>query len=151
MRYAAEPFARWHVEAAPLFRAHWQMVGRDKDLVRLDMDLPRWVRLDGEGLVTSFTARIGEKLCGYAMYLTAPSLNYRGHVFAYCHAIYIDPPELEGFLALRFPRFIEFCDARLKERGCTKAVMHMKLTHNFLRMLEPMGYEAAELIAERVL
>lgn len=151
MRFALEPFEKWHEEAAPLFRAHWDLVGRHKDLIRLDVDVERWLKLEREGLVVAFSARIGWKLEGYALYLTTPSLNYRGHVFAYCHAIYIEPRELGGFKALRFRRFISFCDAELRRRRCTKAIMHMKLDHNFLKMIEPLGYEWSEIMAERVL
>jgi hypothetical protein len=151
MRFAVETFEKWHEEAAPLFRAHWELVGRHKDLVPLEVDVKRWIRIEREGLVAAFSARIGWKLEGYALYLTSPSLNYRDRVFGYCHAIYIDPAQLVGFRARRFRRFIEFCDAELKRRGCVKSVMHMKLSHNFMRMIAPLGYEQSELLAERVL
>lgn len=151
MRFSAEPFERWHEEAAPLFRAHWDMVGRHKELAPLDLDVNRWVRFEREGLIAAFTARTGWKLDGYALYLTAPSLNYRNTVFAYCHAIYIEPHLLTGLKAIRFARLINFCDADLKKRGAVKTIMHMKLTHNFMPMLERLGYEASEMLAEKVL
>lgn len=151
MRFAVETFASWHEEAAPLFRAHWELVGRHRDLMPLKIDVARWLRIEREGLALGFSARIGWRLKGYAMYLLNPSLNYMGCTVGYCHAIYVDPAELAGMKARRFQRFIDFCDAELKRRGCVKAVMHMKLTHNFLRMIAPLGYEQSEILAERVL
>lgn len=151
MMFALEPFEAWHAEAAPLFRAHWELVGRHKDLLPLKMDVQRWIRYERAGQVTAFSAREDGRLVGYALYLTTPSLNYAGTIAAYCHAIYIDPAELAGLAAIQFRNFIEFCDAELKRAGCVKSVMHIKLSHNFLRMLEPIGYEAAEILAERVL
>jgi hypothetical protein len=44
MRFQAEPFERWHGEAAQLFREHWELVGRHKELVPLEVDVERWVR-----------------------------------------------------------------------------------------------------------
>jgi hypothetical protein len=114
MRFQAEAFERWHREAAPMFRAHWELVGRHKDLVPLEVDVERWVASERAGLIAAFTARTQWRLDGYALYLTAPSLNYKGRVFAYCHAIYIEPRELAGLKAIRFARFIDFCDAELK-------------------------------------
>lgn len=151
MRFALEAFASWHQEAAPLFAAHWQLVGRHKDLIKLELDVARWLKLEREGIVVAFSARAGWKLIGYALYLATPSLNYLGHTFAYCHAIYIEPAELAGFKALRLRRFIDFCDAEFRRRGCTKSIVHMKMTHNFLKMIEPLGYEGSEILAERVL
>jgi hypothetical protein len=151
MRFAAEPFERWHAEAAPMFRAHWELVGRHKEEIPLEVDVERWVKSERAGLVAAFSARTQWRLDGYALYLTAPSLNYRGRVFAYCHAIYIEPRELVGLKGVRFARFIQFCDAELKQRGCVKSTMHYKLTHNFMPMLKRLGYEEAEGLADKVL
>lgn len=151
MRFALEPFERWHEEAAPLFRAHWELVGRHKDLLPLNVDVARWIRIEREGMVAAFSARIGWQLEGYALYLTSPSLNYAGTVAAYCHAIYVSPREIAGMKIFRLRRFVDFCDAELKRRGCVKSVMHMKLTHDFLPLLAPLGYEWSEKLAERVL
>jgi hypothetical protein len=52
---------------------------------------------------------------------------------------------------MRFLRFIDFCDAELKARGCVKSIMHMKLTHDFGRMLARLGYEESERLWEKVL
>jgi hypothetical protein len=151
MRFAVEPFERWHQEAAPLFRAHWEMVGRHKKEIPLNVDVERWIRYERQGLITAFSARTGWKLNGYALYLTAPSLNYKDTVAAYCHAIYIEPHLLTGFKAIRFARLINFCDAELKKLGAVKSVMHVKMTHNFMPMLTRLGYEASEQLAERLL
>jgi hypothetical protein len=151
MRFAAEPFERWHKEAAPMFRAHWELVGRHKEEIPLEVDVERWVKSERAGLVAAFSARTQWRLDGYALYLTAPSLNYRGRVFAYCHAIYIEPRELAGLKGVRFARFIQFCDAELKKRGCVKSIMHMKLAHDFGRLVARLGYEESERLWEKVL
>jgi len=151
VRFQQEPFARWYPEAAALWRAHWELVGRHRDRIPLDVDVERWVNLEKVGAVLCFTARTGERLNGYAAYLTTTGLNYKSTRSAYCHAIYIDPRELTGLKAVRFARFINFCDAELKKRGCVKTTMHMKLTHDFGRMVARLGYEEAERLWERLL
>jgi hypothetical protein len=151
MRFQQEPFERWHEEAASMFRAHWELVGRHKEEIPLEVDVTRWIASERVGLITCFTARTQWRLDGYALYLTAPSLNYKGRVFAYCHAIYIEPRELAGLKAVRFARFIDHCDAELKKRGCVKAIMHMKLAHDFGRVLARLGYEESERLWERLL
>lgn len=152
MDFAREPFERWHAEAATLFRAHWDLVGRHKELLPLNLDLERWIRYERAGQVTAFTARENGFLVGYAVYLTTPSLNYAGTVAAYCHMIYIDPEGLELlYHSMQFRQFIEFCDAELKRQGCVKSVMHIKRSHDFYPMIAPLGYEDAERLVERVL
>jgi hypothetical protein len=150
MRFQAEPFERWHKEAAPMFRAHWELVGRHKEEIPLEVDVERWVKSERAGLVAAFTARTQWRLDGYALYLTAPSLNYRGRVFAYCHAIYIEPRELEGLKACA-SRASSSSATPSSRRGCVKSVMHMKLAHDFGRMVARLGYEESERLWEKVL
>jgi hypothetical protein len=150
MRFQAEPFERWHGEAAPLFRAHWELVGRHKELSR-SRSTSSAGSSERAGLITALHrahAVAPRRLC---------AVPHRAEPELQGPRVRVLPRDLHraararGLKAVRFARFIELLRRRAEAKGCVKSVMHMKLTHDFGRMLARLGYEESERLWEKVL
>ncbi len=139
IRIAAEPFSRWHAEAAPLFRAHWEEVGTFKDAIALDVDATGIVALERAGMWRAWTVRADAALIGYCCVFVAPSLHYRTHHFAMVDVIYLDPAYRRGRTGLLLIRMMEAGVADV-----SKIIFHVKIEHDFGRLLARCGYVCTE-------
>ncbi len=155
IRIAAEPFSRWHVEAAPLFRAHWEEVGTWKEAIALDVDAEKILTLEKAGMWHAWTVRdtLAEipglkqgTLIGYCCVLIAPHVHYRMHAFAYVDVIYLVPERRRGTSALRL---IQAMEAGLPR--ASKIIFHVKVDHDFGALLLRRGYVCTEKNYEKLL
>lgn len=151
MRFTEEPARALIDEGGELFRAHWQLIGRHREQHPLAPDFNRWLEAEKKGLLACFGARIGWALKGYAVFIVQRHWDYPSIVEAKNRVIYIDPAELRGLEILRFKRFLEYCDGKLKERGVNLVIHHVKYTHDFSPLLKRLGYEDSEKSLEKML
>jgi hypothetical protein len=152
MRFAVEPFAAWYPGSAiPLFYAHWKLIGRHQERFR-SRPTGRWLDAETQGhaLLRHRAPRLGAR--GYAIFFVARHWDYPDIVEAKQRAIYIDPAELAGLTAMRFARFIEFCDARAqgtrREHGDPPRQAHARLPAAACAKL---GYEDGDWSMEKLL
>lgn len=143
----AEPFSSWYQEAAPLFLAHWREVGVHRDVMKLDVDVERIIRLEQIGLWRSWTVRRAGALYGYCCVLIAPHLHYRTHNVAYVDVVYLDPVIRGGRIGKHLlSTVVDACKGK-----ATKIVVHAKLDHDFGPLLAHLGFGATETNYERLL
>jgi hypothetical protein len=151
MRFAVEPFSAWYRDAIPLFYAHWKLLGRHQERFRLAPDWARWLDAEKKGLLFCATARSGWALSGYAIFLVTRHWDYPDILEARQRVLYIDPEQLTGMKAIRFARFVSFCDRELATRGVNKITHHGKESHDFRRVLARLGYERGDWEMTKVL
>jgi hypothetical protein len=151
MRFAVEPCSAWYRDAIPLFYAHWKLLGRHQERFRLAPDWARWLDAEKKGLLFCATARSGWALSGYAIFLVTRHWDYPDIVEARQRVLYIDPEQLTGMKAIRFARFVSFCDRELAARGVNKITHHGKPSHDFRRVLARLGYERGDWEMTKVL
>lgn len=139
IRIAAEPFSSWHIEAVPLFLAHWEEVATNRDAIPLCVDTGKIITLERAGLWHAWTVRADGVLVGYCCVLVAPHVHYMPHSFAYVDVIYIAPEHRKGGVAVMLIRAME---AGLPQ--ASKIIFHVKIEHDFGALLERLGYVATE-------
>lgn len=142
--FQREAMATAYPDAAPLMQAHWEEVGRDRDLLVLNPDVEKMVSLEAAGMWHVWTARADGDLVGYAAWIVAPHLHYRDAVTAFCDVIYMSPGSRRHALS-----FIRHVEADLQTLGAAKAFFHVKVTKDFGPLLERLGYEWSEKLYER--
>ncbi len=146
IRIAPEQFSRWHIEAAPLFRAHWEEVGTFKDAIALDVDAAKIIALEAAGMWHAWTVRDDGVLIGYCCVLVAPHIHYRPHSFAFVDVIYLAPERRRGTAALRL---IQAVEAGLPT--ASKIIFHVKVDHDFGALLVRRGYVCTEKNYEKLM
>ena len=137
-----EAFSRWSREALErgLFEAHWREVGEDIEEIPLELDLEKLLMLERAGMLAGFSARTDEgALAGYAMMICSTHINYRAHVFAVSHAIYMAPEHRGKGLDL-----IRLVEREMRGRGISKIVFLEKEGSGFGLVLKGMGYRRSE-------
>lgn len=142
-RFAMEPLTPqlWD-EALPLLFAHWKEVAHYQD-IELTPDRARYAQLEQNGVVRVFTARTAVNLLvGYALFTITPALHYRQIRIGMQDVIYVQP-NARGSLGYRF---VDYCTTRMFEQGADVVYQHVKLAHNFGKLLERQGYEPIEIL-----
>lgn len=128
-------------EITPLLTAHYKEIAHFQ-AIPLDPDYGRYARMEAAGVLRIFTARLDGSLIGYAIFAVDRSAHYHGSLQACQDILYVHPMN-RGGLGLRL---IRYCDRALKAEGVDVVRHHVKVAHNFGRMLEREGYELEDVI-----
>lgn len=128
-------------EMMPLLAAHWAEVSHYPDIL-LNPDVEYYTNLEAGGFFRVYTLRNEGVLKGYAAFTVRQAPHYSQSKQAYQDVIYVDPA-MRGLAPLRF---IRFCDSELRREGVQAVYHHVKVAHNFGRILERQGYEPVDII-----
>lgn len=98
-----------------LQRAHWDEVARNKGVMVLDPDWPRYEAMEDADNLLVFGAFVGEELVGYAINIVATHLHYRGLLMVHNDAIFVAQSHRGGRLGLMLLREVEKAAANLRQ------------------------------------
>lgn len=143
MVFAPEPYAAWYREALPLFDRHYAELGRTDALMP---DHALAMRLDGDGKLACYTARVDARLVGYALFIVAPMAHYKTTVLAELDLLWLAPEHRRGRDGIRLIRFAE---SDLAARGANVVRLRAKLDTTLSRLAGLLGYVEAERVYER--
>jgi len=145
VQFAREPLtiALWQ-EATPLLAAHYDEVAHFKH-IKLAPDRDFYANCDATGHLRTYTARSGGALVGYGQYIVGFNPHYKHSFQASEDVIYIDRAH-RGALGWRF---ITWTDDQLRLEGCQVVMRHIKVAHDYGRLLERIGYTAVDRIFAR--
>lgn len=136
--------AEFFEEVLPLVRKHYKEIAHYAD-IPLDPSLDQYARFEEMGLLRIFTARDSHGfLIGYSVFFVRPNLHYKSSLQAVQDVLYIDP-DRRGFGM----KFIEWCDQQLREEKVQAVYHHVKVKHDFGKLLERLGYQLIDLIYAR--
>lgn len=148
MIFAREPLTHALIdEMLPLLRAHWREIATYQD-IPLKIDATGYVDAEDAGILRCFTARstpqanYAPPLVGYAVYFVRPHMHYCESVQAVQDVLYLDP-SMRGGAGFRL---IAWCDDQLRAEGVQVVHHHVKIAHDFGKILERQGYECVERI-----
>ena len=145
MKFESVRYLSVMAEMEHLNRRHKEEIG-DPSL-ELDVDHRWYVKADRDGNLVSVVARDDSgTLQGYAGFLIHPLLHYRGCIAATNTAVYL-APEVRGH-ALRFFKAVERI---LAERKVHRIFYHIKLHHDFSRVMHFLGYTDIEKVVYKVI
>ena len=130
-------------EAKPLLEAHYKEISHYQDIA-LKVDQNSYMALEKAGYLRIYVARVDGKMVGYAVFLIKRNIHYINSLQALQDVLYIDPGHRGKGL-----KFIAWCDDQLREESIQVVYHHVKLSHDFGKALERIGYERIETIYGR--
>lgn len=107
LTFQVERYADTIEEAKPLLTRHWDEIARNKDIVPLDPDYPRYDLLEKHGKLRAFTIRDSGQLAGYAVYIVDTHLHYRTIKWAISDIFWTDPAVRATPAIIWLLRFVE--------------------------------------------
>ncbi len=132
-------------ELTPLLASHWAEISADLD-IPLEPAKAVYFEAFAKGALRVYTYRDDStsELYGYCVFMVAPNPHYASSLQAVQDILFIRQDKRgKGW------RFINWCDEQLHAEGVQKSYHHVKIAHDFGRMLERMGYVCIEKIYAR--
>lgn len=136
-------------EIQPLIAAHYREICAHPDVLTLDPDYDKYVEMCDAGILRIMTVRDNDFLVGYAVCMITPHLHYIDTTFALVDLVYIDQSYRGGTVGYRL--FKHMADDLKTDCGVKIISVHMKIKHQFRRLLQKLGYVQTEENWERVL
>lgn len=143
-----ESFVDAYDEFLPLLELHWSEIARDKENIKLNVDVDGYRRLEELGILHVATARDEGCLIGYMISFVSPNLHYKDWLMANNDVLFIHPDHRGNGTFVRLLRFVE---QDLRNMGVVNLYIHMKLAHDFGALLEKFGYYEIERVHEKKL
>ena len=125
-------------EAIPLIERYREEVKYYTNL-NLKPGFDRYEQLENAGALRAYTARLDDKLIGFAVFHFYPHLHFSEDIFAMHDILYITP-EHRGF----GQKFLKWCNDRLEEDGASVLYYSVSLNYNYGSMLKRLGFELAD-------
>lgn len=154
--FALEPLSEaLFGEMAPLLLAHWREVSQFKDiplapafasyLERQDAGNLRVFTVRGEFTVTGTKGPLVQwesgRLYGYAVFFVQPNPHYTGSLQASADVLFLHP-DVRARTAMRF---LKWCDDQLASEGCELVYHRVKLSKDWSKILERIGYAPVDI------
>lgn len=144
MQFQREQGFMLFAEMKPLLEKHYHEISHFKD-IEFDPDWEQYALNEINGNLRAFTARDeNKKLIGYSIYFVRNNLHYRKSKQAVQDVLYIDPDH-RGTGG----KFILWCDEQLRSENVQVVYHHVKVAHDFGKLLEKFGYEFVDKIYAR--
>lgn len=86
-----QPYVEFFAEAATMIRAHWNEVGANRDILKLNPDHNRYIQAERLGILHLLTARDGHKMVGYFAMVTMSHPRDKSVTIGAQEFIYADP------------------------------------------------------------
>ena len=130
-------------EMKPLVELHYEEVHAYKGKVALNPDWDRYKFLDSINLMHTTTIRDDGVLVGYCVFMVAPNLHYKDHVYAINDVLYVSTELRHTTAAGTLLSFAEKC---LQDIGVSVVTMHMKTHVPFDGLMTKLGYKKVEYV-----
>jgi len=132
-------------ELRPLLRLHFDESEHFKD-IPLDPDFEQYQKLDEAGMLRVFTVRVDKELIGYSILFVMTSIHHKQSIHANHDVLFIHK-EHRGIGSM----FIKYCDEQLEAEGVDVVYQSTKLSYDFGKMLNRIGYEHVDNVYYRKL
>ncbi len=103
------------LDRGDLTRAHYDEIARNKGVMVLDPDWPRYEALEQAGSLLVFGAFAGDELVGYAINIVGPHLHYRGLLMVHNDVIFVAKEHRGGRLGIVLIREVEKAAENLRK------------------------------------
>jgi GNAT superfamily N-acetyltransferase len=132
----------------PLLGAHWQEVGKFKELTQVKPRLEQYQALDEQGAFLGLIAEAGSEVVGYSANFFVHNMHYADLYFCQNDVLYVTPGYRKGRLGLKL---IEETVRIAKQRGAKLMLWHAKEDTALHALLPRLGYEVLDVIhAKRI-
>lgn len=139
IRFAIEPYRQARDDALELMlpTLHAEEVSRGKIPIMIDHKQFEW--MDDNGMLQVATARADGQLVGYHVTIVRPHMH-RACLAGFVDTLYLSP-EHRGITSMKF---LKFAEEMLVKRGVKWISTGVRLTKDFGRLMEHLGYTEAE-------
>lgn len=134
--FQKEPMFPFVHEAMALFKEHYEEIAERTDVIELDPDLDRYKALENAKILEVHTARDGDKLVGYSVWMVVNHLHYKKSVTASSDILYIHPEYRKGLLGYKF---LKWTIEEIKTRSPQRILFHMKPFLDYGHLVERLG------------
>jgi GNAT superfamily N-acetyltransferase len=136
-------------EIKPLFFKHWEEIAGNKDVIALEPDFDKYKQIEENGMLRIFSARDDGDLIGYFICFVSPHIHYKSTIYAFNDIMYVKPSYRGSTVGYRL---IKNAMTDLKENcAVDMLVIHMKVEHEFRKLLNHLGFALAEENWQRLL
>jgi GNAT superfamily N-acetyltransferase len=143
-----EPWSKCQPDIAQLCVRHWEEIAHNKDFIKLDPDWDKYALLDKAGMLSVTIARVDGVIAGYQIYMVMPHLHYKNSLTAMSDVLYLAPEQRHGTFGIRLMKAAE---EELNRLGVQRIIQNVKLTNDWGKILERMGYKPFERIYAKIL
>jgi len=150
LRFQTETWDDLWRDGQDIFPVHYRELSLHQDRVPLGMDDELYRGMEARGNLHVLTAREDGRLVGYYLAIVIknhPHNKDAGKV-ANCDMFYMLPEFRKGGAGAKL---ILMAEKSLREKGVTKVSMSVKLHQNHGRLLEALGWEATDLMFQKLL
>lgn len=142
--FAVEDFATVYPEAAPLMEQHWQEIAKNKDLLTLNPDHEKYLKLSNCLLL--ITARCSTELVGYFLWILLQHPHYK-HVSVAEEDLHFLAPECRrGIVGYSF---VKAACAAAFARGAQVLVMREKIGHEHAALMKRLKFVPTDIVYTR--
>ena len=150
LTFQIEPWANLVRDAQPLFKIHYEELALHKDKVPLGMDFQMYQDLENRGMLLVVTVRLSLMVVGYyiAIIIKNHPHNKTAGPVSTTDMFYVSPNYRRGGAGAKL---LMFAENALRSRGVTKASLSTKLKFTNQVLLEALGWEATDLVFQKIL
>lgn len=138
IEYKVESVSDCLEEIKPLIEKHHEEATLYKEHIELNPDYDSYIKLEETGSICVITVREDTVLIGYTIFIIAPHLHYKDHLFAQNDIVYIDKEYRECGVGLEMFRFAE---SVLKDRGVSVIKISTRVTNPFDKLCQGLNYD----------
>lgn len=140
--------AQMQEQGGVLLEEHYQELTLFKNIVKLDVDWAKYIRLERMDMLMSLGAWEDGVLIGYSVFAIQTNAHYKGLVYASNDVLFLRKDKRKGSAGIKL---IKESEKRLLARGVRKIVWHIKFGTVLGAILSKMGYVDEEYTAAKIL
>lgn len=131
-----------------LTKSHWGEIATNQEFLKLDLDHAKYVRLAETNSLVVVSAREGDAMIGYAVFVVSCHLHYKTVLMAMEDVHYIHPTYRGRGIGTGM---IQEAERVLRARGVKILTMRVKLKSDHGELLEDLGFTPIERVYAKVL
>lgn len=149
IHFAEEKWATFWPDCQELLPLHHEELAINKDVMKMEIDVPVYEALEVAGRLFILTLRDGERMVGYLVAFPMPNhLHYKSSgPIALSDMFYILPEYRTGNGA---KMFIEF-ERHMRKRGCIMIASGFKIHSPQLKLFEALGWTNSDATVLKIL
>lgn len=128
-------------EGTELLKVHYKELARNRDRIKLNPDIDRYLAMEEADILVVVTARDGGKLIGYAVFAVTPALHYQDHLYAINDVLFLSHDYRGNNVGLDL---LEIAEGILYKRGVSVIFIASKLNTKLSGILPRIGYTHVE-------
>lgn len=147
--YQLESVTSIRLEGKALLWEHYDEVALYRDAIPLDPDWGKYEYMEQESSLVAVGARDDGRLIGYSVFFLNWHIHYKRSLYAANDVLFLEKAYRTKSSA--GIRLIKESEKMLRARGVERILFHVKLDHDFRKILHRLGYFDEEVIVGKLI